>query len=91
MTNTSLDQLLAGLVDRIADAVAARLAEQSAQTQSTDEVVDEPAMAERLGVSQPTLQRLRAAGDVPHVRLGRRVKYRPSDVLAALSGQVGDV
>ena len=85
--STQFGLFLAGLVDRIADAVTERLAERLPAPRPVDELVDEPVMAERLGVSQPTLQRLRTAGGVPCVRLGRRVLYRPADVIAALSQQ----
>lgn len=86
MTDT-IASLIDALAERIADAVAARLADQQQRTTLADELVDEPAMSELLGVSQQTLQRLRAAGDVPCVRLGRRVLYQPDVVLDALSGR----
>lgn len=87
MTDTSLDQLLASVVDRIADAVAERLADQLPAPERQDELKDEPTMADRLKVSQQTLQRMRAAGVVPCVKLGRRVLYQPCEVLAALTTQ----
>lgn len=86
MTDTSLDVLLNELVDRVADAVAGRLNQQDSQPQD-DGLVDEPRMAKWLDVSQPTLQRLRASGDVPFIQLGRRIAYHPPTVLAALSGK----
>lgn len=77
--------LLDGLINRIAEAVAARLAEQMPQAAPTDDPVDEPTMSQRLNVSQPTLQRMRSAGEVPFVQMGRRIAYRPEQVLAALT------
>jgi len=77
--------LLKSLVDQLADAVASRLAEQMPTVAPTDDLVDEPTMAKRLNVSQQTLQRMRAAGEVPFVQMGRRIAYRPEQVLTALT------
>lgn len=87
MTDFSFDQLLAGLVDRIADAVTERLAHRIQPSELDDELLDEPTMADRLKVSQQTLQRLRTSGAVPYIKLGRRVSYRPAAVIAALTEQ----
>ncbi|MBI1312458.1 hypothetical protein GC176_14295 [bacterium] len=84
MRDTSLDLLLSELVDQVADAVAQRLDRRETQPQD-DGLKDEPTMAQWLDVSQPTLQRMRSAGEVPFIRLGRRVAYHPPTVLAALS------
>ena len=86
MPDTFLDveRIIAALAARVADLVIERLTEASTQTSPAVELKDEPQMAALLGISQPTLQRRRAAGDVPFVRLGRRVLYRPADVLASL-------
>jgi excisionase family DNA binding protein len=85
MSNASLDSLLSELVNRVADAVAERLSCQETKTTQDDGLKDEPWMAHYLDVSQPTLQRMRSAGEVPFIRLGRRVAYHPPTVLAALS------
>ncbi len=79
-----VDALLAALVDQVAEAVAERLKQRESQP-ADDGLRDEPSMAKWLDVSQPTLQRMRSAGEVPFVRLGRRVAYHPPTVLAALS------
>lgn len=84
-TSRDLEHLLSGLINRFADAVASRLAQQMPQTAPTDDLVDEPTMAKRLNISQPTLQRMRASGEVPYVQMGRRIAYRPEQVLAALT------
>lgn len=84
-TSQNLGRLLEILVDRVADAVASRLAEQIPPVAPAEPLLDEPTMAQRLNVSQPTLQRMRAAGEVPFVQLGRRIAYRPEQVLAALT------
>lgn len=89
-SDTRLEVLLELIIARLADAVVDRLAVTLRQTQAPqmpDGLLDEPAMAERLHISQQTLQRRRKAGDVPFVSCGRRVLYRPDDVIAALKSQ----
>lgn len=85
MRDTSLDVLLSELVNQVADAVAERLSHRETKTTQDDGLKDEPWMARYLDVSQPTLQRMRSAGQVPFVQLGRRIAYHPPTVLAALS------
>ena len=87
VSDTRMDGLLDVLIERLADAVADRLAERQRPTPQAllpDGLLDEPAMAERIHVSQQSLQRQRKAGIVPHVLCGRRVLYRPDDVIEAL-------
>lgn len=91
MADTSADKLLTALVAHIADAVVQRLADRlptAAQSADAD-LLDGPAMAKRLGISLPTLDRMRAAGKIPFIRLGRRVLFQLDAVLAALSQQGG--
>lgn len=80
-----LDALLADVTDRIVDSVAARLAEVVKNSRPVDELQDEPTMAKLLGVSSQTLKRRRKKGEVPYVRLGRRVLYNPAAVFDAVS------
>lgn len=84
---SDLETVVARFADQIAAAVAERIVAAAEKTPAR-ELLDEPAMAERLGISQPTLRRQRAAGNVPFVRLGRRVLYSPSAVDAALNNGV---
>jgi len=88
---TAVDGLLSMIVDKVADAVVERLGVTLNQPAGHDELVDEPAMAQLAKVSQQTLQRRRKAGDVPSVKIGRRVLYRPADVIDALTQEKGDV
>lgn len=93
MTDTPLDvdQLLMQFVDRIAEHIASRLAEQDRQQPTVDGLVDEPTMAGRLKVSPQTLQRMRRAENVPFVQMGSRILYHPAQVLDALCNkQEGD-
>lgn len=50
------------------------------------DLIDEPALAFRLGVSRSTLQSWRYSGRGPRfIKLGRMVRYRNADVDAYLS------
>jgi hypothetical protein len=46
---------------------------------------DEPMTAKRLGIGHSTLKLLRQGGKISHVRIGRRVFYRLSDVEAFIA------
>lgn len=74
LTPAELDRL----VDRIADAVASKLASQP-------KLVDRHALAQIIGVSVATIERLQASGKLPFVRLKRLVRYDVDAVIAALS------
>ena len=74
LTPAELDRF----VDRIADAVALKLASQP-------KLVDRHTLAQILSVSVPTIERLQAAGRLPCVRLKRRVLYDADACIAALS------
>lgn len=84
-TSQITNRLLDELAERVAERVLDRLSSLAGSRAVADELLDEPKMAERLNVSQQTLQRMRKAGAVPSVRIGRRVLYRQADVLDALS------
>ena len=84
-SDTSMDALLDKFVERVADAVVARLEATQDRPAGDDEPVDEPTMAEMAKVSAQSLARLRKAGRIPHIQCGRRVLYRPAAVLTALS------
>ena len=54
-------------------------------TRVTTDLIDEPTLAARLGVSRSTLQSWRYAGRGPrYIKLGRMVRYRNADVDAYL-------
>jgi len=83
---------LDALVQAIADAVAARLAEQRAATQAEaavappaeSEWLDTPAAAKYLGIAPKTLQQWREEGREPKAhRIGRRaIRYARRDLEA---------
>ena len=53
--------------------------------QSAVELIDEPVLAARLGVSRSTLQSWRYAGRGPRfIKLGRMIRYRTADIDAYL-------
>lgn len=67
-------------MDRWASLVADRVAERLA---GVPRLVDRVRLAELLGVSVPTIERLTSAGELPIVRMGRRVLYDPAAVIEA--------
>lgn len=75
-------QDLSSWADLVADRVADKLAKRPM-------LVDRVELAQLLGVSIPTVERLSAAGKIPLVRLGRRVLYDPVAVIEARSSKVG--
>lgn len=71
-------QEIAALADAVAEQVVDKLT-------SRPRLVDRYELAKLLSVSVPTIERLSAAGDIPLVRMGRRVLYDPAAVIAARS------
>lgn len=69
-------------LDRLADAVAARVAD---RLSGRPRLVDRVDLAYVLGVSVPTVERHVRNGAIPCVRLGRRVLFDPGAVVVALS------
>lgn len=74
---------LASLTDAIAEAVAAKMA-------TMPRLVDRNALAHLLGVSVPTIERMQSDGQIPVVRLNRRVMYDPDAVVNTLSRRGSD-
>lgn len=77
--------LLNDLAAQVANEVVERLANYSGSSKFEDEPQDGVTTAQWLKVDPQTLDRLRKAGKVPYVQVGRRVLYRPAAVLDALS------
>jgi hypothetical protein len=48
---------------------------------------DEPMSAKRLGIGHSTLKLLRQGGKISHVRIGRRVFYRISQIEAFIASR----
>jgi excisionase family DNA binding protein len=87
-TKLPLEQIPAALCSLAAAqaVLAARLiAEKPAPpaAASTDALVDAAEMAKRLGVHESWVRTEQRAGRMPFVQLGRYIRFRPSEVLAA--------
>lgn len=65
---------------QLAKMVADELFEQMA---GSPRLVDGLELAEICGVSLATIERAKAAGEIPYVQFGARIKYSPADVIAA--------
>ncbi|GAA4455343.1 hypothetical protein GCM10023156_29170 [Novipirellula rosea] len=74
---------LANLTEAVASAVYAKMQPLLA-TASAPRLVDGDRLAELLGVSRPTVDRMRSSGEIPSVSIGRRRLYDPNAVIAAL-------
>lgn len=70
------------LVERISTSVANKVA-------ASPRLVDRYALAEILGVSVPTIERLQREGTIVPFRIGRRCVYDPDGVMAALYARKG--
>lgn len=65
--------------------IVAPLSEAAERASASSDLIDEPALAARLGVSRSTLQSWRYAGRGPRfIKLGRMIRYRTADVDAYL-------
>jgi excisionase family DNA binding protein len=69
-------------VDALAEAVAARVAELLADRPLPDALLDAAAAAALLSVPESWLLREARADRIPHVRLGRYVRFERSELLA---------
>ena len=76
----------------IGEAVRLALAEALPQQQTTapeveEKLINEHELREMLGLSHPTIIKLRKQGLLPYLRLGKRIMYSPADVRAAMERQ----
>lgn len=74
------------LVDAISSEVMSRL-EPALAKSAAPMLVDGDEMARLASVSRPTIDRLRAADEIPSIPAGRRRLYDPAAVIAALCAQ----
>lgn len=70
------------LVQRIKAAVADVLADSQHRP---PKLVDGDELARLLSVSRQTVDRMRLAGEIPFIPMGRSIRYAPDAVVAALS------
>ena len=68
-----------------------RLRERPSPEPTLDRLLDEEHVADVLAVSPRRVRRLRVEGKLHAVRVGRHVRFRPSDVAAYLDGIAGGV
>ena len=76
-----------GVVDALADMLAPRILERLGALEGPDHgerPVSLDQLAEFLGTSKSLLSEQAQAGSIPHFRIGRRLLFRPSEVLEAL-------
>ena len=66
----------------LADAIAARVVE---LLDIPEVLLDTHGMAQHLGVSTSTVERLAKKGDIPKVKIGDLTRYSPSKVIKALT------
>ena len=69
-------------LNRLADALADRLAARLSGAPGGDGLVDVHGAAELLGCSVPTVERAVRRGEIPSIRVGRLRRYRRADLLA---------
>jgi excisionase family DNA binding protein len=73
-------------LDVVAEGVAARLA---TLMSSPARLLDRHSLAERLGLSVPTIERLTRSGKISVIRAGRRCLYDADQVVAELTADTG--
>lgn len=69
-------------IDSLADALVERLSSRLASHVDIDALIDCHAVAELLGCSVPTVERLTKSGAIPSHKVGRLRRYRRSEVLS---------
>lgn len=61
--------------------------QQPALTEPEEKLINEHELRKMLGLSHPTILRLRKQGLLPYLRLGKRIMYSPTEVLLAMQRQ----
>ncbi|GAA4463501.1 hypothetical protein GCM10023156_48700 [Novipirellula rosea] len=78
--SVDLDELISAICGSLIEALQPLLSESS-----EPRLVNGDRMSDLLGVSRPTLDRARAAGEIPSITIGSRRLYQPDAVIAALA------
>ena len=60
------------------------LLEQFQPTSDDGSMLTVEELAEQLGISVPTVRRMVKSNQLPHVRIGRQIRFVPEDILASL-------
>ena len=74
-------------LDQLADAVAERIAVRLGGKVGADGLLNIHDVAELMGCSVPTVERLTRSGDLPSVKVGRLRRFLRSDLMDHLSGK----
>lgn len=69
-------------LERLADLLAAKVADRLASMTAADAMLDLHGAADLLNCSPSTIERRTRAGELPSVKVGRLRRYRRSDLLA---------
>jgi len=69
-------------IESLANAVAERVASRLSGRVSNDAMIDARAVAELLGCSVPTVERLTRSGAIPSHKVGRLRRYRPAELVS---------
>ena len=73
------------LVQHLGQAALSELIAQTRPGAVDDQIVDIETIAGVLGVSVPTVRKLVAADGIPHMRVGKQLRFSVVDVLAAMN------
>jgi excisionase family DNA binding protein len=71
-------------IEQIAEAIADRVADRLASRPAGEGLLDVHQVAELLGCSVPTVERLTSRGNIPSLLVGRLRRYRLDDVMSQL-------
>ncbi len=71
-------------IEQIADAIADRVVDRLASRPAGEGLMDVRQVAELLGCSVPTVERLTSGGQIPSLLVGRLRRYRRDDVMSHL-------
>jgi excisionase family DNA binding protein len=80
LDGVTADALIESIADRVIEQLRPLI-----EAKAGPMLVDRQAMADRLGVSLQTVNRLTASGEIPSVLVGTRRLYVPDRVIAALA------
>lgn len=85
---TTSDELRGLIGEAVRTALAEAIPQQQpAPSESEEKLLNEHELRALLGLSHPTVIRLRKQGLLPYLRLGKRIMYSPADVRAAMERQ----
>jgi excisionase family DNA binding protein len=82
LDGVTADELIESITDRVIEQLRPLF-----EAKAGPMLVDRQAMADRLGVSLQTVNRLTASGEIPSVLVGTRRLYVPDRVIEALADQ----